>query len=74
MSIVLSNKTTTYSTIIAKISKRVSNTSFEVIDAQNRLYTVESDGTYSVGQTVRIQNNIIIAKTTADKNTKHFMV
>ncbi len=74
MNIALSNKTTAYSTIIAKISKRVSNTSFEVRDAQNKLYTVESDGTYSVGQTVRIQNNVIIAKTIADKNIKHFVV
>lgn len=57
-----------------KILTRDSVTRATVIDSKGRKFTVESDGSYVVGQFVLIKNGVIIGVTKQIKTVNHFNV
>lgn len=58
----------------AKVVSKVSATRCIVIDKKGRKFTVESDGSYGIGQHVQIKSNVIISKTKANPSSSHFIV
>ena len=60
--------------IIARIDEKSTNTLFIVKDLKGRKFRAESDGSYKVGQVVRVESGVIINKTKMPKSIKHFNV
>ena len=60
--------------LFAKVIQKNSNTSCTVRDTRGRLFLVESNGTYSIGQSVSVKSGVIIGRTKAQKTVTHFNV
>ncbi len=64
----------TDSTVTGKIIKKNTSTLYTLEDRRGRQFNAESDGSYIVGQTVLVRENIIIGKTKKAKTVFHFNV
>lgn len=59
---------------IVVVMSQVGNTSYSVVDSQQRQYIVEAADTYLPGQSVVIKNGTIIGKTKSSQTYKEFNV
>ena len=64
------NSSVTYVRIVQKNS----NTLCTVRDMKGRLSQVESDGSYSVGQSVSVKSGVVIGRVKMPKAVRHFNV
>lgn len=60
--------------LFGKVIAKDGNTLCTVLDRKSRKFTVESDGSCSVGQQVKIKNGVIIAKVKRPSTVHHFNV
>lgn len=60
--------------LFAKVVAREGTTLCTVQDRKGRQFTVESNGSYSVGQQVKIRDGVIIAKAKRPSTVRHFNV
>ena len=60
--------------IIARIISKPNDSQCLVQDAKSRQYIAESDGTYTVGQTVIIKNGVITSSTKSLSSFKEFVI
>lgn len=63
MNVLFSSKSEKTASITAKIKKKIGETVCLVEDSNKRLHRVESDGTYKVGNTVKVKEGTILCRT-----------